>query len=185
MEISQELVDDFVGTAHANYRQVRKLLEKHPDLLNCSASWNETALQAAAHMGNREIAGFLLHEGAPLDICTAAMLGKADNVAAFLRENPMLANAQGAHGMSALYHAAITGEKAIAEQLIENGANVDGGGEGAAAALEGAIRFGQTALVEFLLARGADVNRPGYEGKTPIAIAREMRLTDLVRLLEK
>ena len=43
-------------------------------------------LQAAAHMGNREIAGFLLHEGAPLDICAAAMLGKRNNVEAFLGE---------------------------------------------------------------------------------------------------
>jgi uncharacterized protein len=102
----QELVELFVIAAHFNLPRVKELYEQHPELLNEKwAKFDESALAAASHTGQRAIAEFLLERGAPLVICTAAMLGRKDDVNAFLREDASLANARGAHGISFLFHA--------------------------------------------------------------------------------
>jgi hypothetical protein len=48
---SQELIDQFVGNAHGNFQVVKELLENNPSLVNASASWTETAIEAAAQTG--------------------------------------------------------------------------------------------------------------------------------------
>ena len=40
------------------------------------ARFNETAIQAATQTGQRDIAEYLISQGAPVDICAAAMLGE-------------------------------------------------------------------------------------------------------------
>src|SRR5712691_1334986 len=70
-----------------NPDKVKELHEKHPALLN--AKWekfDESALEAASHMGQREIAEYLLSKGAPLVICTSSMLGMTERVASFLQD---------------------------------------------------------------------------------------------------
>jgi hypothetical protein len=61
-EPTQELINDFVGNAHGNFDRVKALLEQYPSLINANASWTETAIQAAAQVGNVEIAEYLLME---------------------------------------------------------------------------------------------------------------------------
>ena len=63
------------------------------------------AVQAAAQVGSANVAQFLLKHGAPLEICTAAMLGMRDVVEHWLNEDPQNANATGAHGIPLLPHA--------------------------------------------------------------------------------
>jgi hypothetical protein len=113
-----KLVEAFVGSAHGNVEQVKALLEQEPALLNASHDWGggswETALGAASHVGNREIAEYLLDKGSPMNICTAAMLGKLELVQAMIRDNPHQRNALGAHGIPLLVHAKIGGEQAKA-----------------------------------------------------------------------
>src|SRR6266705_1352683 len=109
IDASQEIVDAYVGAAHGDLDTVKKLLAEHPDILNRPATWGELALGAAAQTGQAAIAEHLLALGAPLDICTAAMLGRASDVAAMLPKESLGANAAGAHGIPLLYHAIITG----------------------------------------------------------------------------
>ena len=123
--LSQDLIDEFVANAHGNLLRVQELLGQHPTLLNANASWDETALAAAAQVGRRDIAEFLLAAGAPLDICTAAMLGRVDAVTSFLRADQGLAHATGAHGIPVLYHAAITNRKQVAKLLLAAGTDVN------------------------------------------------------------
>ena len=163
----QELIDEFVRAGHGDLGKVRGLLARQSSLINARASWDETALGAAAHVGNIEIAQFLLSVGAPLDICTAAMLGLEARVAAFLAADSSLAHAQGAHGLPALFYPAIRGHVAVAELLLAHGADVNAVG---GAPLHGAVGFNQPAMVEWMLAHGAAVNAT-REGKTPLAIA--------------
>src|SRR3989442_1303082 len=94
--VEPEVVTEFVNNAHGNLARVRELLAARPELLNERSALGESALAAAAHVGNREIARFLIDAGAPLDICTAAMLADREKVASFL-EDPAQARAQGAH----------------------------------------------------------------------------------------
>src|SRR5947199_8906403 len=94
---SQAVIDEFVGAAHGDVGRVQALLARDPGLAQARASWGETALQAAAQMGREDLVTLLLDAGAPLDFCTAAMLGQTAEVTARLQADPTLAQATGAH----------------------------------------------------------------------------------------
>jgi uncharacterized protein len=168
-ELDPELIQTFVGNAHGNLAVVQELLEREPRLLN--AKWerfDENALEASGHMGRADIATYLLDTGAPLTIFAAAMLGNTEDVASFLRENPELATANGVHGISLLYHAALSGKVDLAEMLVEHG-----GGTNPSSAIHAAVGHGHPDMTDWLLAHGADPNAPDYEGKTPLDRALE------------
>jgi ankyrin repeat protein len=179
---AQDLIDAFVGAAHGDFAQVKELLAQHPGLINRSASWVETAIEAAAQTGQVEIAEFLLEHGAPKGICTAAMLGHIEDVARALHQDPNQASAKGAHGISVLYHAVIRGQAGIAQMLLDYGADVNGGG-GGSPAIHGAVMFDQPGMAEWLLARGADVNLLNYEKKTPLKAALDMKRNAVAEVL--
>ncbi len=181
-ELSQELVEPFVIAAHGNPARVRELHREHPALLNIAwAKFDETALQAASHMGQREIALYLLAEGAPINICAAAMLGVAGDVARFLEEDPGLSGARGAHGIPVLYHAALSGRTEVADLL-----HVAGTREGINGALHAAVRFGHLEMVQWLLAHGVtDVNVPSFDQKTPLTVAVENGHEEVADLLRQ
>ena len=110
------LVQEFVGNAHGNFARVKELLEQEPALVNATWDWGggdfETALGAASHMGNKQIANYLLEHGARLDIFAAAMLGKLDMVKAALEAYPEMVNTPGPHGIPLDVHAEAGGEDA-------------------------------------------------------------------------
>lgn len=169
-DTTQVIVDQLVAAAHGDLATVRALLQDHPELANARARWDESPIQAAAHAGAREVAEFLLARGAPLEICTAAMLGLTDRVREMLRGDPRLAHATGAHGIGVLYHAAVTGQIAVAEMLVAHGADVNEG-EGGNTPLHAAARHGHRGTAAWLLDRGAHVNALDYEQKTPLRVA--------------
>lgn len=112
------LVQEFVGNAHGNFERVQELLTQEPALVNATWDWGggdfETALGAAAHMGNKQIANYLLEHGARLDIFAAAMLGKLDVVKAALEAYPEMVNTPGPHGIPLVTHAEAGGADAKA-----------------------------------------------------------------------
>jgi hypothetical protein len=111
------LVQEFVGKAHADLDGVKELLLREPALINSSWDWGggdwETALGAAAHMGRRDIAAYLLEHGARLDLFAAAMLGNLDIVKATLETYPDSINIPGPHGISLIAHALAGDNEAI------------------------------------------------------------------------
>jgi hypothetical protein len=114
--LSPELVQEFVAKAHGDLDAVRELLEREPALVNAAWDWGggdlETGLGAAAHMGRRDIALFLLDRGARVDVFAAAMLGETEVVRALLTAWPALRDARGPHGIPLLEHAKAGGEQA-------------------------------------------------------------------------
>jgi len=115
--IAATLVQEFVGKAHGDLERTRELLAQEPALVNATWDWGggdfETALGAAAHMGRKDIANFLLKHGARLDIFAAAMLGKLDIVKAALTAYPAALNTPGPHGIPLIVHAEKGGEDAL------------------------------------------------------------------------
>jgi ankyrin repeat protein len=107
-------------------------------------------------------------------------LGNADDVAAFLQENPNLATALGVHGMTILYHAGLGGNVEIAEMLVAHG-----GGQGKSHALHAAVMLGRREMAEWLLARGADPNTLNFEGKTTLDIALSRGEEEIARVLRE
>jgi ankyrin repeat protein len=183
-ELAPELITEFVQVSHGDFARVKELLAQHPALVNAAAPWNETPIQAAAHVGNRPIAEYLLAAGAPLDICTAAMLGLPERVAGFLQSDPALAQATGAHGIPVLFYAAIGGHSDVAALLLASGADVNAGA-GMNTPLHGAAGFGQAQMVAWLLEHGAEVNALNYSDKTPLALALEAGREDIANLLRR
>lgn len=112
------LVQEFVGNAHGNFARVKELLEQEPALVNAAWDWGggdfETALGAASHMGNKQIANYLLEHGARLDIFAAAMLGNLGMVKAALETNLEMVNTPGPHGIPLITHAEAGGADAKA-----------------------------------------------------------------------
>jgi hypothetical protein len=123
-QLDPATVQAFVSNAHGDLDEVQALLAEEPRLVNAAWDWGggdwETALGAAAHMGRRQIALFLLEHGARLDIFAAAMLGYFDIVSAVLSDFPEMRNAIGPHGIPLVEHARVGGADARAVlELLE------------------------------------------------------------------
>lgn len=115
--LEASLVQDFVGNAHGDLGRVKELLAQEPALINSAWDWGagdfETGLGAAAHMGRRDIALYLLEHGARLDLFAAAMLGNLEVVKAALGAHPGALNILGPHGIPLIAHAQAGGKEAI------------------------------------------------------------------------
>jgi hypothetical protein len=110
------LVQDFVSKSHADLEGVKELLMRESALINSAWDWGggdwETGLGAAAHMGRRDIATYLLENGARLDLFAAAMLGNLDIVKATLETYPQALDTPGPHGIPLIAHAQAGGHEA-------------------------------------------------------------------------
>ena len=117
------LVQEFVAKSHGDLERVQELLAQEPALVNASWDWGggdwETGLGAAAHMGRKDIANYLLENGARLDLFAAAMLGKLDIIRAALETYPDAIHILGPHGIPLIAHAKAGGEEsgAVLEYL--------------------------------------------------------------------
>ena len=180
-ELTQDYISEFVLPSHGNFEKVKQMLAADPRLLNTKyEAWDETPLGAASHVGNVEIAEYLLAQGAPLTICTAAMLGDKAGVEKFIDDDPSLVNAKGAHGITLMFHVALSGNLKIASLLVERG----GGQEGISAALVAATQKNHPEMVKWLLARGADVTVTNFKGLTPLELAEQAGHQEIVELLQ-
>jgi hypothetical protein len=107
--LAPRVVEEFVRKAHGDVSATKSLLAETPGLLNATWDWGggdfEMGIGGAGHMGNREIAEFLISQGGRMDIFVAAMLGKLDIVKAMLAAYPGLLNSKGPHGIPLMVHA--------------------------------------------------------------------------------
>jgi hypothetical protein len=123
-----ETVKEFVGVAHGKFDRMKEMLDNDHLLLHSSFDWGggdyESGIEAAGHVGNKEIATYLLSKGARYNIYLACMLGHLDTVKNVLSFNPGLLNSKGPHGFTMLHHAQKGGEesKAVVDYLQSKGA---------------------------------------------------------------
>lgn len=114
--LADNLVQEFVGVAHGQFEKVKALLTENPTLLNAVWDWTngdfESAIGAAGHTGNREIASYLIAQGARTDIFVHTMLGHIEIVKPTLIRYPEMINCKGPHGITLIRHAEIGGEQA-------------------------------------------------------------------------
>ena len=122
-----EKVKEFVGAGHNNLDKVKALVAEMPTLIY--ASWDlgsgdfETALEGAGHVGNKEIANYLIAAGARTNLFVLTMLGKTTLVKSFLDAFPQYLTARGPHGFTLLHHAQRGGDdaKELADYLQSKG----------------------------------------------------------------
>ena len=111
-----EKVKEFVSAGHNNLDKVKQLLVEFPTLLY--ATWDlgsgdfETGLEGAGHVGNKDIANYLIKLGARTNMFVLTMLGKTQIVKPYLEAFPEYLNARGPHGFTLLHHAQRGGDDA-------------------------------------------------------------------------
>ena len=122
-----EKVKDFVGAGHNNLDKVKQLLTEFPTLVYSTWDWGggdfETGLEGAGHVGNKDIANFLIEKGARTNLFVLTMLGKTQLVKAWLETYPQYLFAKGPHGYTLLHHAQRGGDdaKELADYLQSRG----------------------------------------------------------------
>jgi ankyrin repeat protein len=172
-ELDADVVREFVIAGHFNLPRVQEMLAAEPRLLNAANEWGpgdrETAIQGAAHTGQKAIAEYLLAQGAPLELCTVAMLGRRGDVEAMLDADATTVNSRGAHGIPLLSHAAFSGDAGLVADLYARGAR-----EGASLALANAVSAGHASIVTWLLENtDADPTWRNWQDKTALDVAQE------------
>lgn len=122
-----DLVREMVVAAHGNVAKVKQLVGRRQTLAKATYDWGfgdwETALGGASHVGNREIAEYLIANGARPSIFSAAMLGQLDVVKAFISTSPGVQTIKGPHSITLLRHAMAGGAQAkpVVEYLTQAG----------------------------------------------------------------
>src|ERR1051326_319129 len=160
--LDPKLVSAFVGAGHNNLPRVKELV-------------------AASHTGRRDIAQYLLSQGARIDAFCAAMLGESDVLKALVALNPSVTAAKGPHGYTLLYHAAISGEVAIAEALKPQ---IPPNAKDYNQALSAAARDGRFEMTKWLLENGVtDPNVPDGFNKTALMFAVEEKFPEIEAVL--
>lgn len=180
---TDEQLRDFVIAAHWNLPQVQSVLVEFPEILNFSYKWGEndweTAIQAAAHVGSAHVADFLLASGAPLEICTAAMLGRRADIERLLIEDDTRIFAVGGHGIPLMPHVALSGDVSLAQMLFALGAHAE-----MSLALSNAVSKGHAEMTRWILENGSpDLSWKNYEDKTVLTIASESGNESMTALL--
>lgn len=114
--IPSDRVKDFVIAGHGNLDKVRAMLAESPTLLYATWDWGggdfETAIEGAGHVGNKEVANYLIGQGARTNMFVLTMLGKTNIVKSYLETFPQYLNARGPHGFTFLHHAIKGGDDA-------------------------------------------------------------------------
>ena len=104
-----EKVKEFVTAGHTDFEKTKQMLEDTPGLLYATWDWGggdfETALEGAGHMGNKEIANYLIEKGARTNLYVLTMLGKTQLVKSYLYLFPNYLFARGPHVLTLLNHA--------------------------------------------------------------------------------
>lgn len=185
------VINEYVGAGHGNLARMKELLNLYPKVLHANASWDELAVEAGAHVGYKEGVRFLLDQGAPAALPTAAMMGMTAHVRRLLEEDPGRIHDCGAHNMPPTWFPAIGGGEAdhleIARLLLDAGADPNAHKRGQTA-LHWAARGGQIEMAELLLSRGAavDVIARTPQGEiTPLAMALRAEKKDMAELLRR
>ena len=125
--LPSSLVKEFVVAGHKDLDKVKQMIVEYPNLIYSSYDWGngdfEEAIEGAGHLGNKEIANYLVDQGARVNLFVLTMLGKTELVKPVLEAYPSLLMAKGAHGFTLLHHANVGGDNSAELQnyLTEKG----------------------------------------------------------------
>jgi len=148
--------------------------------MNARTDEGRTALHDAIEHGGDRVRDLLLSRGAEVDICSAAILGRVDEVREMLARDPALANDRSTE-LSPLGWAAFGNQTEVAKVLLDAGARMDDG------ELHCAASVGHVEVGRLLIERGVDPNALNESGATALHAAATMRYTsdssEFVRML--
>ena len=182
MSTATEMID---AVKQGDIAKVESLTQADPSLVNARADTGESAFILASYYGQRSIADLLRAKGADLNIFEAAVAGDTEQVAAYLKTSPELAQAYAHDGWTALHLAAYFGQRDVAAALLAAGADVNARTTNAQnnLPLHAAAAGKHRAIVDLLLDSGADVNARQEGGWTALHAAAQDGDTPMIASL--
>ncbi len=185
--LPQEFINEFARLAHFDADRVKHLLKLAPGLIGARATWDESGIEAAAHMGLIPLARHLADQGAPVSTCTATLLGLGDRVESLVKSDGACVRERGAHDIALLAYTAYGDQRPeIADFLLRSGASVHAKALGLTT-LHLAATKDYVELADVLLAHGADVNaqaRSRGREVTPLAVAMKAKREKMAEFLK-
>lgn len=171
-EIAEEIlardyeIDIWEAAATGKVARAAELVTANPELANAYAPDGFTPLGLAAFFGHLEVLALMLQSGAEVN---------------YPSKNPM--QVRPLHSVVA--HRDADTALAMANLLLERGAEVNVAQHGGWTPLHQAAAHGYTTIVQLLLSNGADPEARSEEGKTPLDMARENEHEEVIAILEK
>src|SRR5437879_2507899 len=141
--------------------RVRELIEKHHAQANSFSPDGFPVVALAAFLGHREVVEYLAAHGA--DIKAAATNGS---------------------GYNALTGPVTGGHVAVAQWLLEHGADSNYRYSGGYSPLLTAAANGRLDIAKLLLAHGADPQATTNDGKSPLSLAKERNHSEIAALFQ-
>jgi ankyrin repeat protein len=180
-----------------NAQQSIDFLLKAGNSLNIQNRANKSPLVLATETGKEKLVQFLLNRGAQIDYSVKAASnnrGYTELMAAAYNNHPNLVqlflkagaqvSTQNAQGLTPLMFGIKSGNAQIVQDILNQpGINVNMQDDTGMTALHYATLENKEPLVRLLLSKGANKTIANSFGKTPLAIAQENRLYNLIKLL--
>ncbi|KAK4507348.1 hypothetical protein PRZ48_001083 [Zasmidium cellare] len=180
--------------AHHNYCACLVVLLRHGAVMSIEDAKGDTALHLAAWAGNVEALSTLLAHGADVDwlsgrdgyspLWCAISAYQIDAARLLLKHGARLSlrSASGTR-MMPLHQAAVTGQSAMCELLLDRGAQVDCVDDDLNTPLHYGAAAGSVSSVKVLLRSGADIEARQIHGLTPVSWASHKGHTEVLELL--
>ncbi len=177
---------------------VREKVTRDPALVHERLRHGRTLLHEAAAVGSLSATELILRIGADPDArdggghtplyCLGNECGVergGDVVRALVHAGADVNAHDGVKHCTPLHMAARRGTLAIAEALLDCGANIEARDSVGDTPLRRAVNCGKLALASLLLARGADARSVGSKGATPILAARTSAMKKLLHAVDR
>lgn len=164
--------------------RVEALVRAQPSLASARLDSGESPVMAALYRGHAAVVDALVSAGAELDAFAAAALGRTDALQRALAD-PAVVHAYAYDGWSALHLAAFFGRLDAARALVEAGADVNLVSHNSLTntPLHAATAGKHPAVALLLIGHGANGHAVDAGGYTPLQMAEQNGLTDVVRAL--
>jgi len=173
--------DIYEAAKNGDVDEIRKILEKNPELLDVPDRYGFTPLHRAVIYGKKEMILFLMEKGADIKGKNKALRGWTPLQSALFADNNGISDLLVGHGaldeleneegLTYLYLAASSGNASLISKLIDKGipaAVINKYGE---TPLHKAAGNGHIAAAEVLLDKGADINAKNLKGEAPFHVA--------------
>ena len=167
---------------------IRKLLLENPALINTSTSHGVSPLMLSCFFNKPEATSVILEFSKELSLFEAASVGKFDEVAHQVYQNPDDINKFSDDGFTALGLACYFGKEEVARYLVLKGAEVNLPSQNGfnVFPLHSAVAGNFIGISKMLIENGAEVNVVQQSGLTPLhSAAQNGNIELIILLLEK